>query len=91
LRKDIKKNLPLGSTASQVIEFLDARGIRHSKLEVVKFLSDYPDEEDLRLIRGAIPKVRQGLLIEWGIYVSFRFDEEERLVDWRFNKVGTGP
>lgn len=91
LKKEIKKNLPLGSTASQVIAFLDARGIDHSELATEDYLSDYPGETDLRLIRAAIPRVKQGPLVEWGIFMSFRFDEKDRLIDYKVKLVGTGP
>jgi hypothetical protein len=87
----INRELPLGSTKGQVVEFLDKKHIQHSELVVVRYDSDYPDNLEKRLINAAIPKVKTRLLVEWGIYITFRFDEADRLIDHRVKWVGTGP
>ena len=88
VREEIKRNLPLGSTSSQVIAYLDAKHIGHSDLVTAKSSSDYPGEHDIRLILASIP-LKPGLLSEWGIFMSFRFDKSDRLIDYRVNLLGT--
>ncbi|MEW6129465.1 MAG: carboxypeptidase-like regulatory domain-containing protein [Acidobacteriota bacterium] len=88
LKKDIKKNLPLGSSIAQVNEFLKQRSIEHSKLFIGDSDSDYPNEKNLRLIHTSIRNVRKGLLGNWGIFISFRFDENDHLIDYKVKWVG---
>jgi len=89
VRKDIQKHLPLGSTAAEVIAYLEAKHIEHGDLVTYPFDSYFPDEHNVRLIPAAIRK--QGLLFEATISIGFRFDEEDRLTDYRIEKSLTGP
>jgi hypothetical protein len=85
------KHLPLGSTASEVLEFLDARGSSNSgEVRGIQMSSDYPDELDLRLISASLPEKR-GLFYSSKVYMSFRFDNNNRLIDYRVGKDLTGP
>lgn len=88
----IKRESPLGSTKTEVIAFLDKNRIGHSDLLVANGrTSEYQDDEVKRLINASIPKVKHTFFAEWGIFMSFRFDESDRLVDYRVRWVGTGP
>lgn len=89
VRKDIKKNLPLGSTAAQVIAYLDRKRIEHGELRTYPFDPDFPGENNIRRLPAAIRK--QGFLFETTISIVFRFDEEDRLIDYRIEKSLTGP
>lgn len=87
LKKEVKKYLPLGSTPSQVSDFMKLRGIDPGELRVSKGDSDYPDDENLKLISAMIWKVKKGLFGYWSIRMTFRFDEEDRLIDYKINWV----
>jgi hypothetical protein len=89
VRKSIQKNLPLGSTAGQVIAYLDAKRIEHGDLVTLPFDDYFPGEPNVRVIPAAIRK--QGFLLETTISIAFRFDEEDRLIDYRIEKSLTGP
>jgi hypothetical protein len=92
LRNKIEKQLPTGSTKKEVTDFLDARRIKHGDIVLTKYDSQYSDNGvEKRLLYASIPRIRKVLLIEWGIYMSFRFDADDRLIEYRIRKVGTGP
>ena len=88
VRKDIQKHLPLGSTAAEVIAYLEAKRIEHGDLVTYPFDSYFPDEHNVRVIPAAI---RKWFLLETTISIAFRFDEEDRLIDYRIEKSLTGP
>ncbi len=91
MEEAIKRELPLGSSKAQVIAFLDAKRIHHGEIILSKYESEYPDNGvEKRLIFASIPKVRKVLFMEWGIHMSFRFDENDRLIDYRVRLVGSG-
>lgn len=52
------------------------------------FDSYFPDEHNVRVIPAAI---RKWFLLETTISIAFRFDEEDRLIDYRIEKSLTGP
>ena len=89
VRRDIEKNLPFGSTVSQVVAFLDKRRFEHSVLTTHVVDQRYPGEQGLRLIAAGIRK--QGWLFEKFVGVSFRFDEHDRLTDYKIEEALTGP
>jgi hypothetical protein len=89
LNKDIQKELPNGSTASQVKAFLDARNIDHGDLYIAERDSDYPSEINMRLIRASIRHYKKDLLGWRGIFMSFRFDDKDTLIDYKVNVAST--
>jgi hypothetical protein len=86
LERAIKRELPPGSSRSEVQSFLDARRIEYSDLKVdpkgqARFLPDGRRVED-RWITGVIHKPYLPSLAEERIDIFFYFDEDELLIDW---------
>lgn len=95
----IMKEIPNGSSQSQVLSFLKSHNIGHSEVLILVddndkswFRDSDPIEkkEDINsVIHASLPKVEVSLFSSWGIFMKFYFDKEGRLIDYRVQKVGT--
>jgi hypothetical protein len=91
----IRKEIPIGSSVSQVIVFLDSHNISHSQVFTVPPYGTNDDviQKKPDTIKGymnaSIKEVRRDLLASFGIYMKFYFDERGSLVDYTVREVGT--
>ena len=77
----IDAELPAGSTSTQVIAFLDSRGIEHSMLP--------ESPERARVMSAAIRHVeRDSSGISYGVFLKFSFDKESRLLRYSAELIG---
>ena len=91
----IINNLPVGSSASQVIAFLDSQGIEgfgyHEGEEpVFTPTADHARPERKRYILARQRNVRRRVLNSWDLYIIFYFDGEEKLTSYRMKRIGSG-
>jgi hypothetical protein len=77
-RQEIEKALPIGSTAEDVIGFLDSKGIEHSKYLMPE-----------RQINARLGVTAKGLVSEKSLFAEFRFDGQHRLKSISIETVGT--
>lgn len=76
----ISKEVPVGSSTSQVTAFLDASKIEHS---------DYREKE--RTIYGIVRNTSGNSVVKGSFQIEFHFDEGARLKDYTVKEVFTGP
>lgn len=96
LDKLLRERVPIGSTRSQVTEFLTSAGIEHSDYIPVDEkhlrLSDDEPQEKSALIKGriyaSIRNVETTRVANWGLFMRFYFDEQGILIDYRIEKSG---
>lgn len=92
LKEEIERELPKGTAISDVILFLDSRGISHSDyVEGRVFDLTTGDYVRQRLINASIPGVKRRLFVEYDIYLTFWFDESRRLIDYKAVMHRTDP
>jgi hypothetical protein len=96
----IQREIPTGSSATQVDKFLTAHQIEHVSLQEIAELGRGPDFEKLRfpgksqLLKITYARVRKAEhagVIEWSLLFNFYFDENDRLVTHTLDWAGTGP
>ena len=81
VRALIDKEIPPGSSAAQVVTFLDSRHIEHSDLGDAK--------EHARIIYASIPHVKRDLFNNsYGMFLMFAFDTNEKLVSYGVQMIG---
>ncbi len=88
VRRDIESNLSVGAPRIAVEKFLERMGIDHSFVEKGNPLSG---EHGQRLEYALISATRVGDLGKRQIQVIFRFDPQDRLLDFTVEEVLTGP
>ncbi len=76
----IRKEVPFGSSISQVMTFLDANHVEHS---------DYREKE--KAIYGIIHNTSGDSLVKSSITIEFHFSEQAKLKDYVVKEVFTGP
>ncbi len=102
----IATEIPAGASKDQVIAFLDANKIKHSGISDIpqEILDRHEMDSNFsnakldgkrvrikRLMGAKIPDVDWGFLTSWDIFITFYFDENDRLVEHLVRKIGTGP
>lgn len=96
----LAKEVPVGTSVSQVIEFLDARKISHSSYsEHLEHESEFSDNEldgKKHLMKGYLTAIIRDVdpdtwrnFTRWDIRINFYFDEKGRLVHHTTRGVGT--
>jgi len=80
LRATIERQVPVGTPAPQVLRFLDSLRTEHSEVFESRFESDFPGPG--RFVTAAIQDLRRPNLLSDGIFMKFRFDEHNVLVDY---------
>ena len=95
LGREIDKQLPHGSTKSEVLLFLDSRQITHSDLQAgTRYEAHYlPDGRrvERRSITAVVHKPYRLFPAEKRINIIFYFDESERLIDYDMNEYQIAP
>lgn len=77
VRKELEQSLPIGSSGTAVISYLDAHAISHSHIN--------DSSNEFALIRG------KSLFVRRDIQIRFHFDRSGRLLDYSVEQVFTGP
>ena len=95
LEREIKKQLPQGSTKSEVLSFLESRQIAHSDLETgTQYEARYlPDGRrvERRSITAVVHKPYKLFPAEQRISIIFYFDENECLLDYGLTENQIAP
>ena len=76
----VQREIPIGTSKSQVIAFLDICQIEHS---------DYL--EKVKAIYAIIRDTLQGTMVKGSIKIEFYFDDKSNLKDYLIKEVFTGP
>lgn len=85
VQADLKKNLPIGSPKELVINYLNDKGFEHS--------AGYKDDlyyAQSKTITASAPGRELWLLSYGKVYVTFYFDNRNRLARFEVKKVWTG-
>ena len=91
----IGQSLPVGSSASQVVAFLDSQGIeefgyQEGEEPVFTPTALHPKPEIKRFVLARQRSVKKSLLNSWDLYIVLYFDREEKLTDYRMKRIGSG-
>jgi len=78
LDSEFRAGVPPSAPKQMVVAFLTAHGIRM-----------YEDTAT-RTLRASVPDVERHFLVRAGVYMSFRFDQQNRLKDYEIKAVATG-
>ena len=81
LRATIEQRVPIGTPAHQVLRFLDSLHIGHSEVFESRFESDFRGPG--RFVDASIQDLRRPDLLSDGIFLEFRFDDHDLLIDYR--------
>jgi len=92
LKEEIDKECPIGSHYSKVAAFLDSKGIDYSPYQESKeYDLSIGDYIKIRTIGAQIPNVQRRLFTKWSIYMSFYFDQNGRLTEYKVRKSRDDP
>ena len=87
----ITRDVPPGSTAVQVLAFLDAQNIEHSALIDQANQKHMGKDPNVKIISAIIRDTEKGALVSGNLAVTFRFDRDDRLIGHDVEQVNTGP
>ncbi len=85
IESQIKKEIPTGSTKTQVIAFLDSHGYEHSAYYKPEL---YYDKN--KTINASVPKKSYGILTEGKIHITLVFDNNDKLASYKVEEILTG-
>jgi hypothetical protein len=83
---DIRAHLPVGSSRTDVVSYLDQRGISHSYVDELKEAPELSRTESA-LIRAA----SRSWLVRGDIQILFKFDDQGKLIKHSVKEIFTGP
>lgn len=86
IEKDIREHLPVGTSKTEVEAYLDQRGVPHSYTAESKGNPEYQHTE-AALIRGT----SRTWLVRGDTQILFKFDSQDRLIDYKVQEIFTGP
>ncbi len=87
----IDENLPPGSSAEEILAFLDSRDIYHTPVErAYPYYSDDPSSDDLA-IWAKIDRARGSLICNVRIRATFILDKEGRLKSYEVSEASICP
>ncbi len=81
LRTRIDQELPVGSSADQVLHFLDSLRCEHSDVFSPRVDTEFPGAK--RMITAAIRGFRKGNLLAAGVFMTFVLDNHDKLVRYK--------
>lgn len=84
--KDIGEHLPIGTPRSDVEAYLEQKGVPHSYTDEWKGSSEY-DHTEAAMFR----ETSKSWLVRGDIHILFKFDNRDRLVDYKIQEIFTGP
>lgn len=84
--KDIREHLPIGSPRSAVEAYLDQKGFPHSYTDELKGFPEYQNTE-----AAMVKETSNSWLVRGDLQILFKFDGQERLIDYKFKEILTGP
>lgn len=90
LKGMIERNIPLGSSSTEVKTVLHSYGMTFSgpvETDVISDLDSYPGRK--RVVSASLRGLRAGSIYSDGIFVNFLFDRNDRLIDYRVRETHT--
>jgi hypothetical protein len=84
--KDIRERLPIGTSRTEVEAFLDQKAMPHSYTGESKQFPEY-EHTEAAMIRGT----SRSWLIRGDTQILFKFDNQDRLIDYKVQEIFTGP
>ena len=91
VEKMIDENLPPGSSAEEILAFLDSRDVYHTPVErAYPYYSDDPSSDDLA-IWTKIDRARGSLICNVRIRTTFILDKEGRLKSYEVSEASICP
>ncbi len=84
--KDIRERLPIGTPRTEVEAYLDQRAVPHSYTAESKEFPEYQHTE-AAMIRGT----SRTWLVRGDTQILFKFDNQDRLIDYKMQEINTGP
>ncbi len=95
LKALIRDNLPIGSSASNIVTFLESQGIEQFGLQedeepVFTPSAAHAKPETKRYVLGRVKNVKSTLLKSWDLYIIFYFDRDDKLTNYEMRRIGSG-
>jgi hypothetical protein len=85
IKRNVEISVPIGTSKRDVISFLDKNGFEHSAEYKPKLYYEKNKE-----ISAVAPGKKYGVLTTAKVYIIFRFNEEDRLIEIETREVKTG-
>lgn len=86
VEKDIREHLPAGTSRTEVEAYLDLKGVPHSYTAESKEFPEYQHTE-AAMIRGT----SRTWLVRGDTQILFKFDSQDRLIDYKMQEIFAGP
>jgi hypothetical protein len=84
--KDIREHLPTGTSRTEVEAFLDQKAMPHSYTAESKQFPEY-EHTEAAMIRGT----SRSWLVRGDTQILFKFDNQDRLIEYKVQEIFTGP
>lgn len=86
IERDIREHLPVGTSRTEVEAFLDQKAMLHSCTGESKQFPEY-EHTEAAMIRGT----SRTWLVRGDTQILFKFDNKDRLIDYKVQEIFTGP
>ena len=86
VEKDIRERLSVGTSRTEVEAFLDQKAMPHSYTGESKQFPKY-EHTEAAMIRGT----SRTWLVRGNTQIRFKFDNQDRLIDYKVREINTGP
>jgi hypothetical protein len=86
VERDIREHLPVGTSRTEVEAYLDQKEVPHSYTRESKEFPEYQHIE-AAMIRGT----SRTWLVRGDTQILFKFDNQDRLIDYKVQEIFTGP
>jgi hypothetical protein len=87
IRSEIDQHIPIGSSRTRVVEYLDERKIAHSYYEASGDRDGNYSNSEIALV----PRTGSSGLVTTDIQIVFRFDENMKLASYQVQEINKGP
>jgi hypothetical protein len=86
VEKDIREHLPVGTSRTEVEAYLDQKRLPHWYTGESKQLPEYQHTET-----AMIGGTSRTWLVRGDTQILFKFDNQDRLIDYKVQEIFTGP
>jgi len=86
VERDIREHLPIGTSRTEVEAFLDQKAMPHSYTAESKQFPEY-EHTEAAMIRGT----SRSWLVRGDTQILFKFDNQDRLIEYKVQEIFTGP
>jgi hypothetical protein len=86
VERDIREHLPIGTSRTEVEAYLDQKRLPHWYTAESKQFPEY-EHTEAAMIRGT----SRSWLVRGDTQILFKFDNQDRLIEYKVQEIFTGP